>query len=395
MTGTAGDSGRGGQWAPRRVLVAADAVGGVWDYTLELCRGLGQWGTEVTLAVMGPSPDPVQIQAACALSNVELCVRSYKLEWMEAPWDDVDLAGAWLLDLANQRRVDLVHLNMYAFGALPFPAPTLVVGHSCVLTWWHAVKGENAPPAWQTYRARVAAGLRGATAVAAPTAWMLSELRALYGPFGRTAVIGNGRRAEIYRPQPKRPVVLFAGRLWDEAKNAALLVRAAPRVPWPVKIAGAIRPIVGGGGACPDLATADPAPVELLGRLPPQALARWYAEASIYTLPARYEPFGLSALEAALSGCALVLGDIPSLREVWGEAALFVDPDDEEALVSALTMLMEHPALLAQWAARARAHAQRYSADQMVLGYLALYESLLASCRPNSVLEEVTPPCVL
>ncbi len=32
-------------------------------------------------------------------------------------------------------------------------------------------------------------------------------------------------------------------------------------------------------------------------------------------LPARYEPFGLSVLEAALSGCALVLGDIPSLRE--------------------------------------------------------------------------------
>ena len=32
--------------------------------------------------------------------------------------------------------------------------------------------------------------------------------------------------------------------------------------------------------------------------------------ASIYALPARYEPFGLSILEAALSGCALVLGDI-------------------------------------------------------------------------------------
>jgi glycogen synthase len=59
--------------------------------------------------------------------------------------------------------------------------------------------------------------------------------------------------------------------------------------------------------------------------------ADWYARASIYALPARYEPFGLSALEAALSGCALILGDIPSLREVWLEAAPYVSPDDESA----------------------------------------------------------------
>ena len=64
----------------------------------------------------------------------------------------------------------------------------------------------------------------------------------------------------------------------------------------------------------------------MLGRLSAGELADWYARAAIYALPARYEPFGLSALEAALSGCALVLGDIPSLREIWGDAALFVPP---------------------------------------------------------------------
>jgi glycosyltransferase involved in cell wall biosynthesis len=65
--------------------------------------------------------------------------------------------------------------------------------------------------------------------------------------------------------------------------------------------------------------------------------------AAIYVLPARYEPFGLSALEAALSGCALVLGDLPSLREIWGETAVFIPPDDSEALHSAVSALIGSP----------------------------------------------------
>ncbi|MEB3829625.1 glycosyltransferase [Phormidium sp. CCY1219] len=59
----------------------------------------------------------------------------------------------------------------------------------------------------------------------------------------------------------------------------------------------------------------------------PEELSHWYARAAIYAFPARYEPFGLSVLEAALSGCALVLGDIPRLREMWGDAAVFANPD--------------------------------------------------------------------
>ena len=74
----------------------------------------------------------------------------------------------------------------------------------------------------------------------------------------------------------------------------------------------------------------------LLGRLDERRWPSGWPRAAIYALPARYEPFGLSALEAALSGCALVLGDIPSLREVWGDAAVFVPPDDAGGLRDAL-----------------------------------------------------------
>ena len=112
--------------------------------------------------------------------------------------------------------------------------------------------------------------------------------------------------------------MLAAGRLWDDAKNVG---RArARRADWlPGRVCRGRRRARPDGqsvalAGCP----------RLLGELPRDELADWYARAPIYALPARYEPFGLSVLEAALSGCALVLGDIPSLREIWGGAALFV-----------------------------------------------------------------------
>ena len=60
-----------------------------------------------------------------------------------------------------------------------------------------------------------------------------------------------------------------------------------------------------------------------------QELAEHYDTAILPTRPifvsvSRYEPFGLAVLEAAHAGCALVLSDIPTFRELWQGAASFV-----------------------------------------------------------------------
>jgi glycosyltransferase involved in cell wall biosynthesis len=193
---------------------------------------------------------------------------------------------------------------------------------------------------------------------------MADAVERLYAPPSPLRVIHNGRDATLYYAIRKTPFVLSAGRMWDEGKNVALVAQAAPAMPWPVYIAGDM-----GRGA-------DPPGVTSLGRLSIARLAQWYARAPIYALPARYEPFGLSALEAALSGCALVLGDIPSLREVWGSAAVFVDPDDARGLADAVSKLAADEAYLHEMSARALARARRYSLEQMVQVYLALYREL-------------------
>jgi glycosyltransferase involved in cell wall biosynthesis len=108
------------------------------------------------------------------------------------------------------------------------------------------------------------------------------------------------------------------------------------------------------------------------------------AQASIYALPARYEPFGQTALEAALSGCALVLGDVPSLREVWGAAALYVPPDDHAALQTALLQLIGDEVLRRRMAAKAKARALRFTPARMVDAYLSAYSGLVAPAVPQA-----------
>jgi glycosyltransferase involved in cell wall biosynthesis len=121
--------------------------------------------------------------------------------------------------------------------------------------------------------------------------------------------------------------------------------------------------------------------VHVLGDLAPEALALQFARASIYALPARYEPFGLSVLEAALAGCALVLGDIPSLREVWGDTALYVAPDDERALRECLARLISEPAAREDYAHAARLRALEFTPERHARGYLCAYATICDSGR--------------
>ena len=165
---------------------------------------------------------------------------------------------------------------------------------------------------------------------------------------------------------PKRPIVLAAGRLWDEAKNVAALEAVAPRLPWPVCLAGDGGPNGDEGGTV------------RLGRLAPAVMSEAMAGAAVFAAPARYEPFGLAVLEAAARGCALVLADIPTFRELWDGAARFVAPDDRTGLCRALNDLIGDDAARVGLQAAALRRAGRYGAERMVDGHLALYRRLAA-----------------
>ncbi len=347
--------------------MTADTVGGVWTYALELVAGLVGHDVDVHVATMGRRPAPAQREEAARAGVAGLHESDFALEWMRGAEADLAPSGDWLLGLEAALRPDVVHLNGYAHAALAWGVPVVVAGHSCVVSWWWAVHGSAPPASCEGYRQRVTAGLAGADAVVVPTPDMGSSLARWYG-CANAIVIGNCRRDDWVRPARKEPLVMGVGRVWDEAKNLALLDRVAARLDWPVAIAGDRG---AAGGTDPGAAGAT-----FLGQLPFSDLSGWLLRASVFAAPARYEPFGLAALEAAHAGCALVLGNIASVREVWGAAAAYVGCDDEEGLLAALRRLVADPDELRRLAAAARARARDHLPGAMAAAYARLYSSL-------------------
>jgi glycogen(starch) synthase len=356
-----------------RILMTADTMGGVWTYALELIKALGEYQIEVNLATMGAPLRKEQRNEVEGIHHLKIFESRYKLEWMDNPWEDVEQAGHWLLSLEEALQPDLIHLNGYVHGALPWHSPTLVAGHSCVASWWAAVKSHPIPKAWGKYLQEVSRGLRATSLVIAPTRAMLSTLEQNYGPLGKTRVIANGRSPSLFLPDKKNPFIFSAGRVWDEGKNIMALDRIAPHVRWPVYVAG--------DGEHPNGKIFHSSHIHLLGHLSHHHLSSWLANASIYALPARYEPFGLSALEASLAGCALVLGDIPSLREIWQDAALYVAPDDQADLRAAINQLIDDKDFRQTMAAKARNRGLAFTPQNMARRYLSVYQETVENSR--------------
>jgi len=378
------------KFSPKHILMTTDTLGGVWTYSVELCRALSAKGVRVTLAAMGAAmgtgmgggAGAERARALRDLPNVELYEKPFRLEWMDDPWNDVDAAGTWLLSLARNLNPDVIHLNGYAHAALDWGVPRVVVAHSCVYSWWSAVKNEQAPERYAEYRRRVCAGLRSADVVISPSAAMRAVLerwysngRATDGSRKEGLVIPNARSGAAFPRGEKLDLIFSSGRLWDEGKNIRALVKVAKKLAWPIYIAG--------DTAGPNSRIETGAGVAWLGQLTEAQIAPWYSRAAIYAHPAKYEPFGLAVLEAALAGCALVLSDIPSLRENWDGAALFADPGSPKALQHAIQCLIEDSGLRKTLQYRAAARARRFSPGMMGRRYLEAYALAAQNFQKN------------
>ena len=359
--------------------MTADATEGVWKYAMGLARTLHASGIEILLVVMGPPLSHGQRAEVARLEHVGLREKPFALEWMNDPWRDVMQAGDWLLELEEQFEPHVIHLNHYCYGSLPWNAPVLISAHGCVLSWWQAVHDQQPPRSWSRYHAEVAAGLRGANIVVASTRVELDALTRLYSPiplvrqsplrFPCLRVIRHGCDAGDFRPMTKRHYVFSMGCVGDETLNFEMLDAVAEDLPWPVVLAGK--------GSSEEKRKDPFAHINFLDAPTADEIAFKLGHAAIFALPTRYEPFGFAVLEAALAGCALVLGDIPSLRETWGDAALFAPPDDRKAFAAVLNGIIEDANLRRKMAVRAREFALTLTPQRIADGIYECYREIL------------------
>jgi phosphatidyl-myo-inositol alpha-mannosyltransferase len=357
----------------KRILITTDTVGGVWRYSLDLANGFAQRGACVTLVTLGPLPNGTQRAEANAIPGLRLFCTDLPLDWLADDPAQLAAAARMLAGMAGRVRADSVHLHTPALvGQASWPSPVVAMAHSCVGTWWSAVRGGAMPAdlAWRA--AAVEHGIARANAVIAPSRSFAAALRAQYGCLQPIQPVLNGRRRLPGKANVKQRV-LTAGRLWDAGKNTAVIDAAAAHLDVPLFAAG---PTSGPNGASASFRS-----LKLLGTLDERAMADQFAGAAVFVSMARYEPFGLAVLEAAQSGCALVLSDIPTFRELWDCAALFVDPDDSAGLAAILARLVRDPARCAHLGVLARQRAASLTAERMVAATWGIH---LAFCNSSA-----------
>ena len=101
--------------------------------------------------------------------------------------------------------------------------------------------------------------------------------------------------------------------------------------------------------------------VRLLGWVPRAELAALYSGATAFVLPALFEGFGMTVLEAMQCGCPVACSGLTALPEVAGDAALLFDPRDKAAFVSALARIVEDEELRRRLRERGFVQARRFS----------------------------------
>lgn len=356
----------------RRVLLATDAVGGVWTYSVELARALREIGVDVVLAVLGPSPSPGQLSSA---NGMRVLDTGLPLDWLAERPHEMRRAGAALAELAREEATDIVQLHSAALAAdVRFDQPVVAVQHSCTATWWNSVRGGALPYDFAWRRDLVECGLNSADAVVAPTAAFAAQTARCYSLCRPVYAVHNGRQPIALPRRSRSDFVFTMGRLWDDGKNVRLLDRAAASLDARVE---AIGPLQGPNGAAVSFKN-----MWTPGSVDDAAIAQRLAARPIFASAALYEPFGLAALEAAQAGCALVLSDIPTHRELWDGAAWLFPANDAEALADALSELLRNDEKRDELGRAAQFRALRYTPAAMARRMSQIYEQVTADAHP-------------
>jgi glycosyltransferase involved in cell wall biosynthesis len=369
-----------------RVLLTTDTIGGVWTFTQELSEQLLALGHAVALVSFGRLPSGAQQAWVSAMAGAHhgrfvFEASDAPLEWMQENHAAVSEGADVLTRVATSFAPDLLHSNQYCWGALPLGVPSVITAHSDVMSWAAAAKPEvlHGSTWLARYCALVQQGLASADAVVAPTAWMRGALLHRFHVPAQIAVIANGRALHApVEPIQRKLQAVSVGRLWDEAKGLRTLLQIDSAMPI----------VVAGEESFEDAAVSSGSAVTALGVLDQEELARVFAESSVYVATSLYEPFGLAPLEAALCGCAVVARDLESLREVWGDAALYFH--DDAGLEDVLRGLASDPGKLRDAQRACQQRARYFTPERMTESYLALYGAL-GICRPlGSPQQEIT-----
>jgi glycosyltransferase involved in cell wall biosynthesis len=316
---------------------------------------------------------------------VQLVETDLPLDWLSPGPQPIREAAEEVARLAAEVRADVVHCNMPSLaGAAEFDARVVAGAHGCVATWWPTARRGTLPDEFRWHRDMTRRGLFAADAVVAPSASHAEIVQRTYDLPTPPFVVHNGRQLPTESAAGGSiRVALTVGRLWDSAKNAAVLDEAAGMLDVSILAAGPLRG--------PHGEEYLPAHLRALGRIEANELAMLFGLRPVFASAATFEPFGLAVLEAAQAGCPLVLSDIPTFRELWDGAALFVPPDDARGFAAAIASLLADEALARRMGNAAAVRARRYTPAATARKMERIYAELVAPAEAAALGSSTSP----
>jgi glycosyltransferase involved in cell wall biosynthesis len=117
--------------------------------------------------------------------------------------------------------------------------------------------------------------------------------------------------------------------------------------------------------------------VRLIGYVPDADLPALFSAASIFVFPSLHEGFGLPALEALACGTPVVTSNRSALPEVVGDAALVVDPENDEAIAASIARVLDEPDLAQLLRQTGQERAAAFTWEACAQATLTVYHELL------------------
>ncbi|MBI3089801.1 MAG: glycosyltransferase family 4 protein [Candidatus Tectomicrobia bacterium] len=328
-------------------------------------------------------------------------LRAPNVQWRCLPerlalwWDQVTLARRLRRD-----RVE-VFLSPYLKGPLCSPCPLVITIHDLMFFILPEYRREQ--PLWRRWLLRRygALAVRAARRIITDSEHSRRDILRFFPaaegkvetvPLGLAAHFRPPRQREQARATARRygldgPYLLYVGnfrphknvegllrayaRLSDEQRRAHRLVLVAGRRSGRAAVETQVRQLRVGDQ------------VTFAEAVPDEDLAGLYGMAHLFVFPSRYEGFGLPVLEAMACGAPVICSNRTSLPEVAGDCALYVDPDDPQALHAAMQRLLNDTAERERLAALGLKRSQAFNQEVIARRILAVLEGCRAPCAPS------------
>ena len=350
--------------------------GGMETYTRELYRALGQMDTGLDFVALA-SAEGAQLDVTWFPGEVIASRISGENRFVWAFGELV--ASAWM---ARRRKADLVH-SPATLGPAWTSMPTVITIHD-MLYWSHpelmTTPLYTRPVMWMEKR-----GAANASHVITDSQVSAHEIVKYLGfPADRLHVVLLAAEHPPGAPRLERQtdnVVVASGQRRPH-KNWDRLIRALALVEEDVRPRLVITGARGEDPLAPVVAETGMADwVELRGWVDDAELAELRSRARAMAFPTLAEGFGLPILEAMAEGLPVIASDLPVLREVGGDAALWFDPLDLDSIADALRTVATRPEILPGMAAAGIDQARQFSWERVACETLEVFWTALGGRR--------------